>query len=86
MCLKALEKGQWSLIRDHSVQNTFYNVKKELLCLLIHCSISRGVRVKKTTQHVSFTFHSDLVLSSVGVSENLHMDGHLSHGVVHPGA
>lgn len=33
-----------------------------------------------------FTFHRDLVLSGVGMSENLHMDGHLSHSVVHPGA
>lgn len=33
-----------------------------------------------------FTFDGDLVLSSVGVSEDLDMNGHLAHGVVHPGA
>lgn len=39
-----------------------------------------------TFPEVSFTFHRDLVLSSVGVSEDLHVNGHLSHGVVHPRA
>lgn len=34
----------------------------------------------------SFTFHCNLVLSSVGVSEDLHVDGHLSDGIVHPRA
>lgn len=35
---------------------------------------------------VSFTFHCNFVLSSVGVSEDLHVDGHLSDGIVHPRA
>lgn len=43
-------------------------------------------RIKKNEWIFSFTFHCDLVLSGVGVSENLHMDGHLSHGIVHPRA
>lgn len=32
------------------------------------------------------TFDCNLVLSSVGVSEDLHMNGHLSHSIVHPRA
>lgn len=44
------------------------------------------VKTKKGEKIFSFTFYCDLVLSSVGVSENLYMDGHLSHGIVHPRA
>lgn len=60
---------------------TISSVKNKLSCLLIRGLISTGENKK---ENLSITFHCDLVLPGVWVSENLHMDGHLSHGIVHP--
>lgn len=35
---------------------------------------------------VPLTFYCDLVFACVGMSEDLHMNRHLSHSIIHPRA